>query len=175
MTDDMVNKYYVMNPETDILVPDGRGLKNGMTVLIEDSSMRANVPLAKHDQSEKFRALQYNRWCVVSNLQIERHPKGDVVTFVGTYLDGTQHKRWAGINKAWLCKRDSASYVKDQAKAQEEMDSVVLEAQKSAVFNVVTTVAASIWKPKEVGNPDFMDYCGNATAEIVKIFTGKKV
>lgn len=181
-----VEKYYIMNPETEALIPNGRGLKNGMVVLIEDAEMRIDLSRANLNASDLFRAVQYNRWCEVSNITVEDHGPGkmSVVTFVGTYEDGTQHKRWAGLNKGWLAKKHtltkSSANLKDwqvwgnTIEKAAEAKRVDLEIKKAAVLDKVAEVAEKTWAPKQVGSDEFVEYCGSVTQDIVQIFTGRK-
>lgn len=122
-----VDQHYLMDPATEDLITKGSKLKNGMRVLIEGSALlreNIDVPL---DGYSRQRALENNRWCVVSDLEIqERWDDGNdwgygnfggrrraprkvdpLISFVGVYDDGTKIKRSYADSYAWLVKKDS--------------------------------------------------------------------
>lgn len=99
-------KFYKMNPETEELLPDGSHLANGMKVLVNDSDVRMRVGEGMKDW-EMDRALANNQWCTISNLEIERN--GAMISFIGTYEDGTKRNRRLGRALTWLVKLDSIS------------------------------------------------------------------
>jgi hypothetical protein len=97
-------KFYTMDPQTEILIPDGEFLRDGMKVLVESSTPRVDVSKPMRDW-EMERALENNQWCTVSYVKVDHY--NNVVHFVGTYEDGTQKKRSYAISYAWLVKKDS--------------------------------------------------------------------
>ena len=88
---------YEMNPETDEVLFDGRSLKNGMVVLLEDEGLRA------HCSDPRI----FNRWALVSEVQVVLGDDGKIIGFIATYSDGTKRKRLDDIRLAWLVKKDS--------------------------------------------------------------------
>jgi len=101
---DWVDQYYMMNPETEIILFDGEMLRDGMVVLIESPIQRADtsfnsgfVPKARYANQVK------NRWCTVSDLR----KTASRVSFIGIYEDGTKVKREYDKSLAWLVKLDS--------------------------------------------------------------------
>lgn len=100
--DEFVPRFYTMNPETDVLVVDGRGLEEGMKVLIENPHYRAVIKEEMADW-ELDRALERNRWCTISRIKI----KGNLLRFVASYEDGTQKVRTEDVDGAWIAKKDS--------------------------------------------------------------------
>lgn len=114
-----VDQYYVMDPEFEDLLPGGMDLKEGMVVLIGDSTHRMDIPHAILKGGWFLEsARKDNRWCTVTNLEVETHHEYDrrtgelvrsfpVVTFIGVYGDGTKYKRSFDMNIPWLVKKDS--------------------------------------------------------------------
>jgi hypothetical protein len=102
----MVPKYFVMNPETDDLLPDGLHLRDGMKVLIENPGIRFEV--VGWERGEKMdHLLKWNRWCTVSHVATYPNSNGDYIHFVGTYDDGTKRRLAALHSEAWYVKKDS--------------------------------------------------------------------
>lgn len=99
-------KFYKMNPETEDMLPNGTHLANGMKVLINDSSQRMRVGDGMKDW-EIDRALTNNQWCTVSNVKVKYHGYESVVSFIGTYEDGTKRGRTNSTAYTWLVKLDS--------------------------------------------------------------------
>lgn len=102
---EFVSKYYEMNPETDELVPNGHGLKEGMIVLFDNSDLRED---SRHTPSALLETVLYssrekNRWCSVTNLEYE----GEQMSFIGVYEDGISRRREFDVKEAWLVKKDS--------------------------------------------------------------------
>lgn len=102
-------KYRDMQPETEDLLIDGRHLQNGMVVLIEAASIRADMSIVAStilsNPADLNRAKVFNRWCEVSDVKIDN--AFGVVSFVATYPDGTKRKRNEPIDLAWFVKLDS--------------------------------------------------------------------
>jgi hypothetical protein len=109
ITKEFVSKFYRMDPEVDKIVLDGTGLKVGMVVLIESSNLRAKLEDTKDDWAFD-RALEMNRWCTVSNIKI----RGNTVTFVGKYEDGTMRVRRIPLDQSWLVKINSITDYEDK-------------------------------------------------------------
>lgn len=97
-----VDKYYIMDPNEDGLLFDGRDLRNGMLVLVEDPTRRASTIIGSTPMStERYgQAMKWNRWCVVSNLLQE----DETVHFLGSYEDGTIMKFSVDVRLGWLVK-----------------------------------------------------------------------
>lgn len=115
MTEDKIDlsqfvpKNFEMDPELHDLLPNGRALRNGMVVLIEEEAQRQNLELVKKNPSMGLpQALRWNRWMTVSNVEFpgESEILTDV-TFVATYDDGTKKKIAKGVMQAWYVQLDS--------------------------------------------------------------------
>lgn len=104
-------KYYSYNPETEGLVSDGSTLIAGMKVLLEDDYYRKDLTKwASWNQEERRDALKFNRWCTVTDVQIEDQR----IYFVGEYDDGKRTKWCMPVNFAWYVKLDSIQEVKER-------------------------------------------------------------
>lgn len=101
---DFVKQYYMMDPAVEDLLPSGDMLEEGMVVIVEDETFRA-TEYAISIGSEQYlhTALQYNRWCTVSQIATV----GDRIWFTGTFEDGTKRRFSHSINDAWIVKKDS--------------------------------------------------------------------
>jgi len=87
---------YLMNPAEDVIL-FGDELTNGMWVLADGCDARPPYGGTKDEQlhSQRFRR--------VTRLRRE----GELVTFVGEWLDGYQAVHQAGISSGWIVKKDS--------------------------------------------------------------------
>jgi len=102
-----VPKFYMMDPKTEDLLPNGRHLRNGMKVLIADSAQRGKAK--EMDQSwMRERLMRENRWCTVTELQVINN----LTTFIGVYDDGVKFKRSNSTMDSWLVKLSSVIEVK---------------------------------------------------------------
>lgn len=100
----LVDKFYTMNPKTEILLQNGGELKNDMTVLLAGVINRWNVSdMTEADIGHVPMALLTNRWCKVTELVI----RPDKVMFVGVYQDGATSRRMYYRDRSWLVKRTS--------------------------------------------------------------------
>lgn len=104
---EFVSKYYEMNPETDELVPNGHGLKEGMVVLFDNCLLRneprnENTPKSLLEENI-YKTREKNRWCAVKDLEYE----GEQMSFIGVYEDGTTRRREFDVKEAWLVKKCS--------------------------------------------------------------------
>jgi hypothetical protein len=98
-----VDKYYVMDPETDDLISNADMLRNGMVVLIDNQNMR--VDLDSRSEDVAYHARIKNRWCKIEDLTIYGYDEH--VRFTGVYFDGIKAQRSASTRDAWLVKKDS--------------------------------------------------------------------
>lgn len=121
----IVDKFYAMDPDTDEFLPDGKHLKNGLCVLIEDSNKRAST----NDMAQDWgwdRALKENRWCTVTELKFlvsDTH-----IQFIGVYEDGTKRVRKHMMDEPWLAKISSENNAEvESSKRYIDMFAVVLE------------------------------------------------
>lgn len=114
-----VDKFYEMDPQFEDLIPEGTQLRDGMIVLLEDSTLRSDPDalLSKYDEE---RMREVNRWCTVSELTVrrrfDRNEMGDVIdeaspliSFIAIYADGTKKKRTYDASYAWIVKLESIS------------------------------------------------------------------
>lgn len=97
-----VEKYYEMKPEFEELIWNGRELRNGMTVLLGSPDLRIEIEHEMYND-DLDRAKECNRWCEIGGVELA----GNRVTFIATYLDQTQRKRFVPIEAPWLVKSDS--------------------------------------------------------------------
>lgn len=102
----MVPKYYLMDPDTEKLLPNGKALQDGMKVLIESANMRVDIDRDLKPW-EMDRALKRNRWAIISEVMQTTWDKNNAVVFVATYEDGTQSKEVWNDSYAWLVKKDT--------------------------------------------------------------------
>lgn len=107
------HRIFQMNPQTDDLIR-GAELKEGMVVLIEDTSVRADP--AKHLEEDHEcdiylcpRILAGALWCRVTRL--ERRRGDELVSFIGEYHDGTKRSRTYNISYCWFVKKGSIPLV----------------------------------------------------------------
>lgn len=99
----LMPKYFVMDPDTDDLLPDGKALRNGMEVLIADEQYRREVS-ANMGENQEYEARIANRWCKVTNLSYD----DKCSRFVGVYEDGTKFLRVYGKNtQSWYVKKNT--------------------------------------------------------------------
>lgn len=96
-----VEKYYMMNPETEDVLLDGTELRDGMTVLLENPIDRASYGVSDRMHT----VLKKNRWCTVTKLNV--YVDSNTVRFVGVYEDGTKIARTHNVPTPWLVKLDS--------------------------------------------------------------------
>jgi len=101
-----VDQYYQMDPTTDDLIRSYR-LRDGMRVLIESPTIKSALLVDKvqEDITELHKALQYNRWCVVTELAWNR--KDNLISFIAVYDDGTKSTISVGMAHNWYVKIDS--------------------------------------------------------------------
>lgn len=109
--EDIVPKFFIMDPETDDLLPNANHLMNGMIVLIEDSSVRIDTSKVLADWEEE-RADERNFWCRVSYLD-HNGPYDNTSSFIAEYHDGTKKKRTYNKSHAWFVKKDSIEDAKE--------------------------------------------------------------
>jgi hypothetical protein len=114
-------KFYRMNPETEILVPDGHSIRPGMVVLIEDADSRVKIK-DQMEEWEEYRALAANRWCTVSDIAIN----GQFIVFTGTYEDGSQRRRSTSVESAWLVKKNDVLDPLMSKKTDEWLDGYIV-------------------------------------------------
>lgn len=106
----LVPKYYVLNPETEDMLPSGRVLKNGMKVLVEDPDRRQRPEnFTKGDWARDW-ILVENRWCTVTHFTFTDRN----VQFIAVYDDGTKRQRKVPADCAWIVKKDSVKAVNDK-------------------------------------------------------------
>lgn len=99
-----VQKYYLMNPDTEEILFDGAELRDGMKVLIEDPQLRETITDRLGEDPAAFaHAMQMNRWCTVSDFTSD-FPN---IEFIATYEDETQRKMTVDSKKAWIVKMAS--------------------------------------------------------------------
>lgn len=104
ISSEIVDQYFVMDPETDDLLPKTTFLANGMVVLVASPRLKANI--SRIDEAwVKDRALKENRWCRVT--EFERIHETNEYRFVGVYADGTKRVRQATAYEPWIVKMDS--------------------------------------------------------------------
>jgi hypothetical protein len=87
---------YVMNPAEDVIV-FGDELADGMWVLADDCCSR---PPYGSTEDERLHSQRFRR---VTRLRRE----GDLVTFIGEWLDGYQAMHQASTSSGWIVKKDS--------------------------------------------------------------------
>lgn len=103
-----VDQYYRMDPETDDVLANGRGLKTGMKILAGTPGLREAY---KEDMSpsETYRYDKFNRWLTIdSDVHFFKKPHDILyVSFVALYEDGTKMPMHVAAFYPWLVKKDS--------------------------------------------------------------------
>ncbi|AVD99498.1 hypothetical protein SEA_BING_76 [Streptomyces phage Bing] len=102
----LVPKYYINDPETEALLPSGAHLADGMRVLLQSSNLKVDID-RKLENWEMHRALQRNRWAVISDVKVSTEGGNEIVSFVATYDDGSQLKDTWSTSYAWYVKKDT--------------------------------------------------------------------
>lgn len=102
--DGLVDKFYIMNPSDEDLIPYGNQLQEGMVILLEHYGMRREL---KETTDGANRALLYerNQWCRVIDLDLST--SSTQIRFTGVYHDGTKRRRQYNVDHSWLAKLDS--------------------------------------------------------------------
>lgn len=111
---EFVDRNAEMNPETDDLIR-GRELKEGMVVLIEDSSVREDISHHTGETDHKCdahkcrRIKETSRWCRVTSLDIRKRmeDRSPLVSFIAVYSDGTKRLRTYNQSFGWFVKLNS--------------------------------------------------------------------
>ena len=129
---EFVERFYVMNPETEDVITKGLELKNGMVVLRENGSLRANLAELDLDWM-RDRALTRNRWCTVTNVHYVQDLK--VVQFTGIYEDGTRRVRNSKLTDSWLVKKSSVDFAKEKYAVVHDMLLAIIQAQDEATMH----------------------------------------
>lgn len=96
-----VEKYYVMDPKLEDLLFDGTELRDGMIVLVGDSSFREEITDGLRGYKLEI-AMERNRYCKIS--RVGRTFKNDQwnVVFLGEYVDGTKRKVVIAEDMPWI-------------------------------------------------------------------------
>jgi hypothetical protein len=99
-----------MNRETEISLPYGSHLENGMKVLIGSPDDRHDLSEYEEEFEDESRRsdilesiLKKNRWCVVKHLQIGH----ERIKFVGVYDDGVEFLREYPNYLGWIVKKNT--------------------------------------------------------------------
>lgn len=145
----LVDKYYEMNPETEIRINQGNLLKDGMVVLHADPAYRCDTEDRPH-----FDAAQVsNRWAKISDVTKHNHKyQSTYITFIAEYEDGSRRSRMADIQEPWLVKIDSTPEYRQQRK--------VLDLVKRAIA----------FYPDQPNPDSAKEYALDITEKILKIF-----
>jgi len=132
---DLVDSTYTMNPELEVLAPNGADLEDGMVVLIAPVLRRFNVlDMATDDTAKIKMALTANRWCTVENIEVIRGR----ISFIGVYKDGSTAKRVYATNVAWLVKR----YPQEWRLSPSPEAPLTMEQKRNAVIDLVVGAMA---------------------------------
>lgn len=100
-----VDKYYEMDPKTDDLIPSGGRLAPGMRVLFENPNKRVLLEHIDHDGATMEKALRWNRWATIVEVQIF----DKAVTVAVVYDDGTKKLLLANVRDGWYVKIDNTT------------------------------------------------------------------
>lgn len=98
-------KHFNSNPETEELLWDATELEEGLVVMIEEPSVRADISEVYMDSAVMEQAYRWNRWATVSDLNHDANL--DQVLFVATYSDGSKRKLVTSADYAWYVKKNS--------------------------------------------------------------------
>lgn len=132
-----VPKYYTMDPEREDLLPNGTHLRNGMQVLVESSNFRSSLAYIDTQAGELDRALKYNRWCTVSDVEALEVEGTKSVSFIAKYEDGTKRQMVRSVWCAWYVRIDT---IPEKDELTDEMEAL---SQAMADFVEVSKVS---WK-----------------------------
>lgn len=105
--DQLVPKYFRMNPETDDLIPNHNGLREGMKVLVGSNDFRNDIERIDTPASLDT-ALRYNRWFTIVKLSAGVSFTDQTVWFIGEYDDGEKQKFVFNKDQHWYVKKDTA-------------------------------------------------------------------
>jgi hypothetical protein len=95
---------YLTDPDTEYLVW-GDELQEGMVVVVDGAILsRENPDNIERDGYSRARVLESARWCRVTKLR----RRGELVSFIGVYGDGSQAARTYNIQFAWIVKRSAS-------------------------------------------------------------------
>ena len=103
---DVVGVDYIMNPQTDDLIPGDR-LEEGMVVLAEMNMLRGN-PESEFDTGSawgRHRIQETARWCKVTSLEFIHGHDNTLAKFIGLYGDGVKMSRTYGTGHYWIVKK----------------------------------------------------------------------
>jgi hypothetical protein len=97
---ELVDKFYENDPLTEDVI-FGDKLRNGMRVLLEDSTFKPDLSQTNPSGYDLERRREISRWCEVSEVRFSEK----VVSFIGIYDDGTKKKRAYAVDWAWIVKK----------------------------------------------------------------------
>lgn len=100
---ELTPQYYRMNPAEECVIPSGKLLTEGMVVLLENPSLKADIVKALTDDEAAWHANIQNRWCRVTHLDTS----SSFTVFVGVYADNWQATRVIVTGHSWIVKIDS--------------------------------------------------------------------
>jgi hypothetical protein len=101
---EFVEQHYEIDPKTEQRLASGLQLRDGMMVVIDSASRRANLDLILGDSSEYSVAMWTNRWAKISNVEFQHN----YVFFNATYADGSYTAKRFHTKYSWIVKKDSA-------------------------------------------------------------------
>jgi hypothetical protein len=150
-----VGKFFEMDPETDDLLDNGTLVIDGMKVLFEDNGYRAD-PREGMSAGDTDRAKKSNRWCVVSNSKVKVDNNGnDMLSFIGTYDDGTKRKWDVSARYAWFVKKDTIPRVDGIYRISDE--TIIYNGLPDQVVGALRSMYVDAWEKHlvRVGGSDF--------------------
>lgn len=141
-------KYFVMDPDTDTMIPNGWCLEEGMVVLADSHVFRVELTDSKfqddHDPHSRLKVLKYNRWCMVTNLETYTHSDGtEHTSFIGVYGDGDQRSWDLSMRAAWYVKKDSIPEIDPVVEHEERVANQVKEVIGEAAIQIGKQVMSS--------------------------------
>jgi hypothetical protein len=108
--ENMVDRYYVMDPEAEELLFDASEIRRNFVVLIAAPSYRVAIESYSEDEpmpaDVQHKALINNRWGAVERLEVD----STYIHLVCVYGDGTKFKRSIHLEQPWLVKKSSLPY-----------------------------------------------------------------
>lgn len=114
---EFVDKYYEMDPETDLYCPTGFLLQRGWVVLIETHERKAHLD---EDGPEYWslptleKAKRWNRWARVVDVRFSAENGGTL--YLALCYDNVVKQLSCSQNLAWLVKKDSVDFPEVEAK-----------------------------------------------------------
>lgn len=98
---------FKMNALEEYFEEDSRRLENGLVVILAQPEERVSLQDMAEKEEALFKGIWTNRWCTVTEFQVDYGRGRTGVQFRGVYKDGESSVRRFHPDTKWLVKRDS--------------------------------------------------------------------